>query len=100
MQSRKEPDISRRRDKAKKVSQAQIHHNRAIAEPASGTAWGPRPIEGSYLQLPPAEGRDSLTRIVVSVHPLDADELPATDVTNALRADLEVTPRVLLTGRS
>jgi hypothetical protein len=30
---------------------------------------------------------------VISHHPLDVD------VTNALRADLEVTPRVLLTGR-
>jgi hypothetical protein len=77
-----------------------LYHDRARTEPVSGTNWGRRTVEGKHLLLPPG-GREGLSvRVVVSHHPLDVDELPATDVTNALRADLEVTPRVLLTGRS
>lgn len=79
----------------------QLSHDSAITEPVSGTNWSGVPsFVGSYLKLPPA-GREGLsTRVVVSVHRNDADELPATVVTDPITASLEVTPRVLLTGRS
>lgn len=78
-----------------------IRHDSAELEPASGSNWSPAPgVEGAYPLLAPA-GREGLTqRMVISHHPLDTDELPATDPTNAIRADLVATPRVLLTGRS
>jgi len=78
----------------------ELRNDRAIYEPTSGTNWGRVPdSSGAYLKLPPA-GREGLTtRIAVSHHRLDVDELPATNIADAVRVDLTVEPRVTLLGR-
>lgn len=82
---------------------AELRHDRMIYEPSSGSNWSDVPApEGAHLKLPPAGREDLAHRMAACAHRLDLDSgLPATNIADALRVGpLEVTPRVMLTGRS
>ena len=74
-------------------------HNKMQRENAAGTKWGRVPMtDGDHLRIPPAGREDRLFRMAVRARRTDIVEMPDGNLTDATRADLVVTPRVLLTA--
>jgi hypothetical protein len=74
-------------------------HDQAQRENAAGTKWGRVPVfEGQHFKVPVAGREDRTSRIAVRARRTDITEMPDGNLTDALRADLTVYPRVLLTS--